>query len=767
MSDYDREDYRRDEEDNYASDDDGDTKEDTTVYAHVAKRGRFEEAGEVLSILAHRESIMKAIESHPVVVIVGETGSGKSTQIPQFLYTLRSGSDNKGHIAVTQPRRVAAIALCKRVASEMKVVVGREVGYSVRFDDCTSEHTTLRYMTDGILVREALSDPLLSKYSLIMLDEVHERSIHTDILLGLLKSLLRRRKDLRLILTSATLNTHKFADFFDNCPVVEVPGRVFPVDIFHAKAKVTSQTRHKLWEQACEIVMKIHHKEPAGDVLVFLPGSQDIDNAASYLRTAAAELPPTGTPSSVHGLDMIVVPLYGALSSEKQQVVFHATRAGERKVVLATNIAETSLTVAGVKYVVDPGYVKQKLFKGESGIEILETVLISKTSAQQRAGRAGRTSAGKCFRLYPSAVYDDMEDVTVPEIKRSNLSNTVLYLKVLGIEDILSFDFLDRPQESALIDALASLHYLGALDADGRITSLGSKMSEFPLDPSLSRMLLASVELHCAEEAIICSAMLSVENVFYQGSEDRRGRRSEAEEKVELRRKSFMHEYGDHITFINIFREFVKHGSDKKWCEDHGLHFRALRQACSIQKQLEDIMTKAGYSISSDCSNNFSALRQALCRGYFVKSAKKVMNATYKSLADGKAPIMCQIHPTATLTLITANPSLLPSYVVYHELVYTNKAYLRHATSIKYSWIEENLYRMESVDMNRLCLGKINMKLVGDRFRFGDVKYNTEKTTSSGGVNSVDNKSAVQSFSSSTADAVAQARARFMQRKKQ
>jgi ATP-dependent RNA helicase DHX8/PRP22 len=370
------------------------------------------------------------LREHQVLLLFGETGSGKTTQVPQMI--LERGLLRDGMMAVTQPRRVAATSVAKRVAEERGSRVGGEVGYTVRFDDSTSADTRVKFMTDGVLVREALSDPELRKYAVVMLDEAHERSISTDLLFGLLRGVLARRRDLRLIVSSATLNTAKIAGFFVGAPTLRVPGRAYDVAIYHARNK--ARTRRAALESASEIALRVHRDEEEGHILLFMTGQREIEEAcASIARKLVEERARERRMDAMVHAPLLILPLFGALQAAKQSAVFERVAPGTRKLIVCTNIAETSVTVQGVRYVIDPGFVKQKEFHPALGIDTLRVVPISQVSAQQRAGRAGRTAPGKCYRLYTKEGYAEMPPETVPEIARTNLANTVLFLKALGV----------------------------------------------------------------------------------------------------------------------------------------------------------------------------------------------------------------------------------------------------------------------------------------------------------------------------------------------
>lgn len=435
-----------------------------------------------LPIYKLRDELIKAVTDNQILIVIGETGSGKTTQITQYL--AESGFTARGKIGCTQPRRVAAMSVAKRVAEEFGCRLGQEVGYTIRFEDCTCPETVIKYMTDGMLLRECLIDPDLQNYSCIMLDEAHERTIHTDVLFGLLKQAVQKRNELKLIVTSATLDAVKFSQYFYEAPIFTIPGRTFPVEILYTREAETDYL-----DASLITVMQIHLNEPPGDILLFLTGQEEIDTACEILYERMKSMGPDVP-------ELIILPVYSALPSEMQTRIFEPAPPGSRKVVIATNIAETSLTIDGIYYVVDPGFVKQKVYNSKTGMDSLVVTPISQAQAKQRAGRAGRTGPGKCYRLYTERAYrDEMLATPVPEIQRTNLASTVLQLKAMGINDLLNFDFMDAPPVESLIMALEQLHSLSALDDEGLLTRLGRRMAEFPLEPSLSKMLIMSVHL--------------------------------------------------------------------------------------------------------------------------------------------------------------------------------------------------------------------------------------------------------------------------------
>ncbi|KAJ6340697.1 hypothetical protein OIU77_008452 [Salix suchowensis] len=465
---------------------------------------KLQEDRKTLPIYPYRDELLKAINEHQVIIIVGETGSGKTTQIPQYLH--EAGFTKRGKVGCTQPRRVAAMSVAARVSQEMGVKLGHEVGYSIRFEDCTSDKTVLKYMTDGMLLREFLGEPDLAGYSVVMVDEAHERTLSTDILFGLVKDIARFRPDLKLLISSATLDAEKFSDYFDSAPIFKIPGRRFPVEIHYTKAPEADYL-----DAAVVTVLQIHVTQPPGDILIFLTGQEEIETAEEIMRHRTRGL---GTKIA----ELIICPIYANLPTELQAKIFEPTPEGARKVVLATNIAETSLTIDGIKYVIDPGFCKMKSYNPRTGMESLLVTPISKASAMQRAGRSGRTGPGKCYRLYTAYNYlHDLEDNTIPEIQRTNLANVVLTLKSLGIHDLINFDFMDPPPSEALLKALELLFALSALNKLGELTKVGRRMAEFPLDPMLSKAIVASDKYKCSDEIISIAAMLSVGNsIFYR-----------------------------------------------------------------------------------------------------------------------------------------------------------------------------------------------------------------------------------------------------------
>ncbi|KAF4518411.1 hypothetical protein B566_EDAN002064 [Ephemera danica] len=468
--------------------------EDCSSAKTVLKYNELLRKRTTLPVWEYKDMFMQLLRDNQTIVLVGETGSGKTTQIPQWCVEF-SRTLGKRSVACTQPRRVAAMSVAQRVSEEMDVCLGQEVGYSIRFEDCSSAKTVLKYMTDGMLLREGMSDPMLENYQVILLDEAHERTLATDILMGVLKEVAKQRSDMKLVIMSATLDAGKFQGYFDHAPLMNVPGRTHPVEIFY-----TPEPERDYLEAAIRTVIQIHMcEEILGDILLFLTGQEEIEEACKRIKREIDNLGPEVG-------ELKCIPLYSTLPPNLQQRIFEPAPPNKpngaigRKVVVSTNIAETSLTIDGVVFVYNP----------RIRVESLLVSPISKASAQQRAGRAGRTRPGKCFRLYTEKAYkQEMQDNTYPEILRSNLGSVVLQLKKLGIDDLVHFDFMDPPAPETLMRALELLNYLAALDDDGNLTELGAIMAEFPLDPQLAKMLIASCQYNCSNEILSITAMLS------------------------------------------------------------------------------------------------------------------------------------------------------------------------------------------------------------------------------------------------------------------
>ncbi|KAF2863450.1 pre-mRNA splicing factor ATP-dependent RNA helicase prp16 [Piedraia hortae CBS 480.64] len=618
---------------------------------------------EFLPAFAVREEILRVIRENQVTVVVGQTGSGKTTQLTQFLY--EDGYARDGQlIGCTQPRRVAAMSVAKRVAEEMEVPLGSTVGYAIRFEDCTSKSTAIKYMTDGVLLRESLTNSDLDQYSCIIMDEAHERALNTDVLMGLIKKVLARRRDLKLIVTSATMNSERFSRFYGGAPEFTIPGRTFPVDIQYSRSPCEDYV-----DAAVRQTLAIHVSQPAGDILVFMTGQEDIEVTCELLheRLAALNEPPP----------LLVLPIYSQMPADLQSKIFDRAPAGVRKVIVATNIAETSLTVDGIMYVVDSGFSKLKVFNPRMGMDTLQITPISQANAAQRAGRAGRTGPGRAFHLFTErAMREELYQSPIPEIQRTNLSNTVLLLKSLGVKELLDFDFLDSPPQETITSSLYDLWALGALSNTGNLTPLGHQMTTFPMDPTLAKLLILSStpEYSCSEEILTIVAMLSVPSVWYRPSNTPQSQPSPHEK--------FMVHDSDHLSLLLVYNAWSSAPNREKFCTQNNLHPKSLSRASEIRTQLLSIMQTQSLPLLSS-GTNLEVVRKCICTGFFHQAARrKGLAGEYVNL---RTSVGMRLHPTSALY----NAGDPADFVVYHELVLTKREYMATVTAVEVEWLVE------------------------------------------------------------------------------
>nr|CAB3501009.1 unnamed protein product [Digitaria exilis] len=580
---------------------------------YTARYFEILEKRRTLPVWQQKDDFLRVLRENQTLILVGETGSGKTTQvidvleatlswagkigqIPQFVLETE-GLGNRSMVACTQPRRVAAMSVSRRVAEEMDVTIGEEVGYSIRFEDCSSHKTVL-----------------------------------------------------------------------NGAPLMKVPGRLHPVEIFY-----TQEPERDYLEAAIRTVVQIHMCEPAGDILVFLTGEEEIEDACRKINKEVNNMGDQVGPVKV-------VPLYSTLPPAMQQKIFEPAPAPlkeggppGRKIVVSTNIAETSLTIDGIVYVIDPGFSKQKVYNPRIRVESLLVSPISKASAHQRAGRAGRTQPGKCFRLYTEKSFnEDLQPQTYPEILRSNLANTVLTLKKLGIDDLVHFDFMDPPAPETLMRALEVLNYLGALDDDGNLTQLGEMMSEFPLDPQMSKMLVISPKYNCSNEILSISAMLSVPNCFL--------RPRDAQKAADEAKARFGHIDGDHLTLLNVYHAYKQNSEDPQWCYENFINSRALKSADNVRQQLVRIMTRFNLKM---CSTDFNSreyyvnIRKAMLAGYFMQVAHLERTGHYLTVKDNQ---VVHLHPSNGM-------DHKPEWVIYNEYVLTTRNFIRTVTDIRGEWL--------------------------------------------------------------------------------
>ena len=627
--------------------------------SEFAKTKTIKEQKESLPIFSVRDELLNIIRDNKVTIIVGETGSGKTTQLTQYLY--ESGYAKYGIIGCTQPRRVAAVCVAKRVSEEMNSKVGDIVGYTIRFEEFVNEKKTkIKYMTEGILLRESLTDNELQMYSVIIMDEAHERSLCTDVLFGILKKIIAKRRDLKLIVTSATMNSKKFSTFFGDAPIYMIPGRTFQVSYHYGKS-----TPEDYVDAAVKKTIEVHLQYPQGDILVFMTGQEDIEATCLLLNERLKQLG-EGVPK------IVILPIYSQLPSDYQARIFQKTE--HRKCIVATNIAETSLTLDGVKYVIDTGLCKLKVYNPKIGMDALRVTPISQANANQRGGRAGRTGPGLCFRLYTEHSFNsEMWENNVPEIQRTNLANVVLLLKSLKIDNLLEFDFMDAPPHDTILNSMYQLWQLGALDDKGDLTELGKIMVEFPLDPALSKILIVSEKYGCSSEIATIVSMLNVQSIFV--------RPKDYEKQADLARERFYIPESDHLTLLNVYEKWRLNGNSVEWANENYLNYKSLKKVNDVRKQIILIMLNNNIKLVS-CKNNWEEVRKCIIAGYFLNAAKLKGIGEYVNLRTG---IPCVLHPSSAIYSL----GYTPDYCVYHELIMTSKEYMSCVTAIEPSWLVE------------------------------------------------------------------------------
>ncbi|KAJ5676177.1 ATP-dependent RNA helicase prh1 [Penicillium macrosclerotiorum] len=680
-----------------------------------------------LPIFAHADEIRKKLREQDVMLLVGETGSGKSTQIPQFLVNefwcrptptkikREDGTEKSitvgGCIAITQPRRVAAISLARRVAEEMGTPLGSsspasKVGYAVRFDTSTSPSTRVKFLTEGMLLQEMLHDPWLTKYSAVVVDEVHERGVNVDLVTGFIRNLVSGKCEgrggipLKVVVMSATADMESLLGFFQEgfkqeqqqkqitngttngvknneapkeISLCHIKGRQFPVKTIYSPEPV-----HDFVDAALKIIYQIHYKEPMpGDILVFLTGQETVEALEHLVNEYAIGMDPS--------LPKIqVLPLFAALPQAAQQRVFMPAPPRTRKIVLATNIAETSVTVSGVRYVVDCGKAKVKQFRTRLGLDSLLVKPISKSAAIQRKGRAGREAPGQCFRLYTEKDYLALDETNTPEILRCDLSQALLNMKARGVDDIVRFPFLTRPPREALEKALLGLLSIDALEDDGRISDVGRHLAKLPLTPTLGRVLLAAAEngVDCLLDVIDIISCLSVENIFLNTNSE------EKKEAAEAARRDLYRREGDHLTMLATVRAYAAENVDRKaWAERHLVSHRAMQSVMDVRKQLRTQCRQAkllprddGSDHTTDASPDL-ILQSFLC-GFATNTARLVPDGSYRTVVGNQT---VAIHPSSVIF------GKKVEAIMYNEFVFTNRSYARGVSAVQMDWVGEAL----------------------------------------------------------------------------
>ncbi len=630
-----------------------------------------------LPITACREAIERAIRRHRVVVVSGETGSGKTTQIPKFC--LEAGRGRDGWIACTQPRRIAATSVAHRIAEEFGEPLGRSVGYKIRFHDRTPPAAYIKVMTDGILLAEAQGDPLLSRYDTLIVDEAHERSLNIDFVLGILKNILEKRDDFKLVITSATIDTEKFSNAFDGAPVIEVSGRLFPVEIRYRplEAEDTDEVTHV--EAAVQAVVELMAEGPGGDLLVFMPTEQDIRETCEMLEARAVSPP-------------MILPLYARLSADAQRRVFSGT--GARKVIVATNVAETSITIPGIRYVVDTGLARIPRYSPRNRTTGLPVVPISRSSADQRAGRCGRVQDGVCIRLFSEEDYIGRPRFTPPEILRSSLADVILRMIALGLGDIDAFPFIDRPDPKRIKDGLAMLSELGAIEGNGRggehrLTRRGRLMARLPVDPRLSRMLIEARREGCLEELVVIASALSIQ--------DPRERPSDAPQAADQAHARFKDPESDFVTLLNIWNAYHEalragksRGNLKGFCRRSFISFRRMREWLDIHRQIAQLLTETDLGPEGDRPSAaadskmerfgalYSAVHRSILSGFLSQIAQKKEKNLFRTSREREV----MVFPGSGLF------NRAGGWIMAAEVVETSRRFARTVAHIDPNWIE-------------------------------------------------------------------------------
>ena len=623
-----------------------------------------------LPIFNFRNHFLHMVEENSVTIVIGETGSGKSTQIPQYLLEANWASNGKC-IAVSQPRRNAAISLASRVADEMSCYMGADVGYQIRFDTVKCDSTKIIYSTDGFLLREVMADPLLSKYSVIVVDEVHERNINTDLLIALLRKIIKQRSCLKVILTSATTDAEKLKSFFcskvqgdsafkASCAILSVEGRCYPVQINYAVSPVPDYVK-----AAEDLAISIHITRPHGDILVFLTSQ---DEVMSSVKSCKEKIQKLVKPKQ----NVKVFPFYGSLPVEQQMKVFDTTQTGShaRRIIFATNLAESSVTIPRIIYVIDSGFCRIKTYNVSSGLELVIRSKISKASAVQRAGRAGRVGHGEVYRLYTESSFAELMLDTPPDITRCNLLDVVLKLKAIGISNIVKFNFLTAPPSAHLCKTLELLHALHAIDDNCELTARGFVLIEFPVNPMLTVCLFEAEKHGCSEEILIIISLLQVKNIFLEtGGQNKKAKESKFK---------FAAQEGDTLTLLNAFKFFEENNQSRSVCKQHFLNYNVLCEASNIYNKLRSIFKRYGKIVSSN--NDDTVIRKCLVSGLFVNAAYYHHSGVYKTFRDG---FDLSIHPSSVLV------SERPKYVIFNEVLCSSQSFMKDITVIESDWLLE------------------------------------------------------------------------------
>ncbi|PVD31685.1 hypothetical protein C0Q70_07103 [Pomacea canaliculata] len=646
---------------------------------------RFEKS---LPMYARRRDIVDLVRSNQVSVILGETGSGKSTQMVQYL--LEADFCNKGAIVCTQPRKVAAISLATHVSSELATNVGKEVGYKVGSKCRTGDLTKVIFMTDHCLLNECLADPTLKAFSCIVVDEAHERSLYTDLLLGMIKRCLQKRPELRVIITSATIDPEVFVKFFGNCPVLKVSGRTFPVDVVWLDDNNEEDEFENYMQKAVKKAEEIHLKEALGDILVFLTSPLETEKCCEAFQQSLAGRN-----------DFQCFQLHGQLQADEQQKVFEPLGKNKRKIVFATNCAETSITIDGIKYVVDTGVAKEMRYDAKKNSNCLSVTVVSQSSAEQRKGRAGRTAPGKCYRLYSKYSYNAMDKITLPEILRTHLGQALLKLAELGVGPDM-YDFVQSPSQEAIEAALESLVQLGALSTNHRITEEGRWIAKLPLDPRLGLMTLKGKANGLLFDSIVLAALTNFGSVFY------RGNTTKEQEQHDKSKTRFSQTTGDCLTSLAVYKEWqhVPEKEKNRWCVANSINAKAMRSTRDMANEIIKTLKKE-YNLEvanefSDKETTENCLRHMIFECY-IGNLCHYLGMEKAGYFAARVSRQVHVHPSSCLTSLASNPE----WVVYEQLIKTSRDFITGVTPVDESWLADVAVENVGLDVEDIRKKKV------------------------------------------------------------
>jgi len=613
---------------------------------------------EELPVSQKRDEIIAAIKQNQVIVICGETGSGKTTQLPKMC--LDAGLGVRGMIGHTQPRRLAARSVANRIAEELKTETGNVVGYKVRFSDVLSDKSLIKLMTDGILLSEIHHDAFLNNYDCIIVDEAHERSLNIDFLLGYLKRLIIKRHDLKIIITSATIDPQRFSKHFNDAPVIEVSGRTYPVDVEYRDTETEEGETRDLQRSIADCVDEISHHD-RGDILVFLSGERDIRETADYLSKQNLQ-------------NTEILPLLARLSASEQNKIFKGSP--KRRIILSTNVAETSLTVPGIKYVIDTGLARISRYSWRSKIQRLPIEKISQASANQRKGRCGRISAGVCFRLYSEDDFNLRKEFTEPEIQRTNLAAVILQMEHMQLGHVEDFPFVEPPDSRLITDGYKLLHELGAIDEHNKISNIGKQLARLPIDPKLGRVLIESVNENCLTETLIIVSALAVQ--------DPRERPLNKQQAADEAHKKFIDKQSDFISWLNIWTQYQTAKNElsgnklRKWCKDNFISWLRMREWIDTHRQIKKMLIELKLKFNSSTAD-YTQIHRALITGFLSQLGFKEEGHEYQSCRQRKF----HIFPGSGLF------NRGPKWVVASDIVETQKVYARHLAKIEPQWVTD------------------------------------------------------------------------------